>query len=264
MARRFGTRRALLESQAVWTPRQLSGLTAWYDSQEITTLFQNSALTTPAGNGDVIGGWVDKSGNGYAVTQGTTANKPTMTVNSINGIAAPVFDGGDYLTNGPLGALFSGSDVPFTVAAVFKQNSVAASQYMWAFGNSGNDLPFHASRLYQTGSLKYMSYRSDNTGATATPSGGTNDISPHVGYLVFTGTTVSIVIDGTAVVSGAASDVGALTVNQFAMGGLLRTSFSLGFNGPIGELVVINRAITSVEAGQLNRYMGSQWGISVS
>jgi hypothetical protein len=263
MPRRFGTRRALLKSQTVWTPRQLSGLTAWYDSQEITTLFQDSALTTPAGNGDVIGGWVDKGGNGYAMTQGTTANKPTMTINSINGIAAPVFDGGDYLTNGPLGALFSGSDVPFSVWVVAKHSTVAAYQRPWNFCNSGNEFPFHSHLLHIT-APEFRSYREDDAPAAKFGSGGTPTTSPYIAGHIFTGTLGTLIINGIAVDTDFDIDLGTATFDRFSVGGKASTSLSNAMQGAIGELVVVNRTINSVEAGQLSRYMGYKWGISVS
>ena len=53
------------------------GPIAWYDPSDLTTLFQDAAMTVPvAADGDVVGAMKDKSGNGYHLLQATTANKP--------------------------------------------------------------------------------------------------------------------------------------------------------------------------------------------
>ena len=54
-----------------------SGLKGWWDATVKSSLWQDSARTTPvAFNADPVGAWDDKSGNGNHVTQGTTAAKP--------------------------------------------------------------------------------------------------------------------------------------------------------------------------------------------
>jgi hypothetical protein len=261
MPRRFGTRRALLRSAAVWTPRQLSGLTAWYDGQEITTLYQDSALTTPAGNGDVIGGWVDKSGNGYTMTQATTANKPTMTAASLNGIAAPIYDGGDYLFNAALGALFSGSDVPFSVWIVVKQTNLIGTQVMCGLGNSATNTPYNL--LSSAGGSYNVNRVGDDGGSVGVP-GGVPDTNAHVIGVTFSGVTVSAFCDGVTIINNQAQNVNTMTVDQFAIGGLLRVGFGLGVVAAIGEFAMVNRAVNNAEAGQLTRYIGKKWGVSVS
>lgn len=78
-----------------------ANLVSWYDASDAATLFEDSAGTTPAAdNADVIGRWADKSGNNYHITQGTTADKPTLRTavqNSKNVVRA---DGStDFLSN---------------------------------------------------------------------------------------------------------------------------------------------------------------------
>ena len=60
-----------------FSPLNISGLQLWLDASDSTTLFQDSAATTPAlADGDPIGCWKDKSGNNYHATQTDGTFKP--------------------------------------------------------------------------------------------------------------------------------------------------------------------------------------------
>ena len=67
---------------------------AWYDPSDLTTLFQDSAGTTPVtASGQPVGKMLDKSGNGNHATQATAARRPTYTEGG--GLAWLAFDGVD-------------------------------------------------------------------------------------------------------------------------------------------------------------------------
>lgn len=69
----FGGRR-------LWLPTRLflnGEEGAWYDPSDLTTLYQDSAGTTPVtADGDPVGRMEDKSGNGNHATQSTSAARP--------------------------------------------------------------------------------------------------------------------------------------------------------------------------------------------
>jgi surface protein len=51
----------------------------WFDPSDLTTLFQDSAGTTPVTSpGDPVGRILDKSGNGFHATQATSAGRPFL------------------------------------------------------------------------------------------------------------------------------------------------------------------------------------------
>ena len=58
-----------------------SGLVAWWDAAQITGVT----------NGSALGSWSDSSGNGWTLTQGTTAQKPTYNTNQLAGNPAVTF-----------------------------------------------------------------------------------------------------------------------------------------------------------------------------
>ena len=58
----------------------------WYDPSDLTTLFQDSAGTTPVTTaGQTVGKMLDKSGLGNHATQATLAQRPTYGINPITG-----------------------------------------------------------------------------------------------------------------------------------------------------------------------------------
>lgn len=82
-----------VESAAEWSPADLT-LSFWYDPSDLSTLFQDAAMTTPVTtDGDVVGAIMDKSGNGNHLTQSTTAAKPLYRTSG--GIHWIQFDGTD-------------------------------------------------------------------------------------------------------------------------------------------------------------------------
>lgn len=72
--------------------------TNWYDGADASTLFQDSAGTTPVtANNDPIGLWQDKSIKERHWSQSTTAAKATYKENVKNGLSCGYFESGDGL-----------------------------------------------------------------------------------------------------------------------------------------------------------------------
>lgn len=81
-----------------WLPNSLFAQAepgAWYDPSNLTTLFQDSAGTTPVTSaGQTVGLMLDKSGRGNHATQATLAQRPTYQIDS-TGRPYLSFDGVD-------------------------------------------------------------------------------------------------------------------------------------------------------------------------
>lgn len=68
----------------VFSPANLSGLIAWYDPSDLSTLFQDAAMTTPVSiAGDPVGAILDKSGNEYHAVQNSTSACPTYQTDGV-------------------------------------------------------------------------------------------------------------------------------------------------------------------------------------
>jgi len=64
---------------SAWSPADLTSLVAWYDPSDLTTLFQDSAGTTPVtAAGQPVGLILDKSGNGRHASQATSTARPLL------------------------------------------------------------------------------------------------------------------------------------------------------------------------------------------
>ena len=73
-------------SVTTFTPANLflsSEKGAWFDANDLSTLFQDSAGTTPVtAVGQKVGKWLDKSGNGNHASQSNAALRPTYQIDN--------------------------------------------------------------------------------------------------------------------------------------------------------------------------------------
>jgi len=84
---------------AAFDPSQLgtTKLIAWYDFGDLSTIWANTAGTTPTTNNGKIARINDKSGNGWNLTQATSGYQPTRTDSIFNGLAAANSTGAAYM-----------------------------------------------------------------------------------------------------------------------------------------------------------------------
>jgi hypothetical protein len=96
-------------------------LGAWYDPSDLSSMFQDSAGTTPAAVDSPVGKLNDKSGNGYHLTQGTSSARPVLRFGG--GFYYLEFDGVDdaLAASGTALALFQN----VTAGSLFAAASVA-------------------------------------------------------------------------------------------------------------------------------------------
>lgn len=65
---------------STFTPAAVSGLLAWHDPSDLSTLFQDVAMTMPVtASGQAVAAMKDKSGHGYHLTQATASKRPIYT-----------------------------------------------------------------------------------------------------------------------------------------------------------------------------------------
>jgi len=102
----------------MWVPSDLDAF-AWYDASDITTLYQDDAMTIPVtADGDPVGAIMDKSGNGAHLLQASAALKPTYrTDGTLHWIES---DGVDDKMDTTLGSITPGTDPDFCFAAAMR------------------------------------------------------------------------------------------------------------------------------------------------
>ncbi len=156
-------------------PLTIPGLWGWWDTSDLSTLFQDDAGATPVTqSGDPVGMWKDKSGNGrHFIQSGAASIKPTY-----QGTGAGIsFDGGDYLTLYSQSTTFTAQTVVAAVkleaagnvgARVFNQVSAGGSDY----NATGHYIPIRrASSLTTLGG-----YAAGGDRATVTNANGSKSI----------------------------------------------------------------------------------------
>jgi len=259
-----------------FTPRNISGLVAWFDADDLSTFTLS---------GTEVSEWRDKSGNGYAVTQSDSNNRPART-GTVRGRATVDFDGSnDFLitTSGGLATAYSGDKSLFVLCVGEMHNAAevainnVGSWWSWGSGSSGT--PFFYGRSNASSAVGQLQIRNDassTTGSFSTASGdspagdgaaaGTdkdfficsfdspsqqNTVMRTHNVLVATGDGVARPLNGSTTTSAAARPAGNTTVDRFAMGCLARNTNADFFPGRLSEIIIYSRILSAAERGKL-------------
>jgi hypothetical protein len=174
---------------------------AWYDPSDLSTLFQDSAGTTPVTTaGQPVGKMLDKSGNDNHATQATSAARPTY--QTAGGLHYLAFDGvDDAMATGTItpgvdkAQVFAGvrklSDAASAVISELGPNITANDGSFGLFAppsNGGNNY-----RFYPTGTVRFQAATSAATYAPPITNilTGLSDISGDLGTLRIDGGQVA-------------------------------------------------------------------------
>ena len=233
------THKAVLFGNRVraFTPSDIATLAAWYDKSDAATLFQDSALTTPAtNNGDVIGGWKDKTANVYHALQATTTNKPTLQAGGIR------FDGTDNYLSVAFGTTYAQSN---EFIAVIKMNDITGTKYLFGGINTNN-----RHEVGSNGSFHVLLGGSSFT-TTIAPS-----TSKRIYGVIFNGASSSFAINGGAASTG---NPGAQGITGLTLG----ARFDLGAWGAvdISEFCFFSDTLSDANRTSLISYLNSKWSV---
>ena len=117
---------AATPATAAFVPSFISGLQAWYDASDATTLFDATSGGSPVAADGGVARWEDKSGNARHMTQGTSGSRPTRKTAIQNSLAVLRFDGGDFVSMPSSTATFNFlHNGDSTVFVVFKAGTTA-------------------------------------------------------------------------------------------------------------------------------------------
>ena len=202
---------------------------------------------------DSIAQWDDLSGNDNHATQSTESYKPLYKTNILNGKPVVRFDGGDDLFNiGDSTSLSSIDEISvFAVITIETNQDTAIIRTPY----SGVSLAWGLD--YYTGKLRWFLYDS----GTPYVAEDTWNISLGTTYLLsatYNGTSLISYIDQSLFKSF--DHTGAIdnTNDGIRIGGRSGTP-SLWLHGDIAEILVYSRALSSVERGSVEQYLGEKW-----
>lgn len=165
----------------------------------------------------------------------------------------------ELLKTSSWGLVPDGDDVPFTVSWVHYVGGFVHNDTMWSVGNSADDATYLRFATF-TGSDRWIAEKLSGTPASRLETTTSTDTNPHYFTWVDDGTTGELFIDGTSVSSGS-TDENIMIGNVFCMGALSRTTDALHSDVTFGELLFIDRAISTAERTDLERYLASEHGL---
>lgn len=169
-----GRTAAAAVSDAPADPSTVSGLGLWLEDLYTGDLFQDSARTTPAVNGDPVGGWTDRSGAGRHASSSSTARPILRSGTAADGLQ---FDNSnDYLD------LASAVTLAAAASTIYIVYYWPSATYV---GTAMVDNPTETAKfglLYQTvGSKMLLSFvDSGGSGSVSTDNGAVS-----AGYVVY-------------------------------------------------------------------------------
>ena len=244
-----------------WSPLSLfaSGEQGvWYDPSDFSTMFQDSAGTTPVtAVGQPVGKILDKSGRGNHASQSTAAARPVLQQDG-NGKYYLAFDGvDDFLSTGSIN--FTATDKMTVVAGVRKLSDAATASFVELSAalpsNNGSFaifLPPAAGNFNAVFSVRGTSNASANYNIGAAPVSvvftGQADIATDFARVSING------INGTPT----ATDQGTGNFGNYPIYIGRRAGTSLPFNGRLYQLIV--RGATTADLVRVETFVNSKTG----
>lgn len=219
------------------------------------TLFQDSAKTTPVtANAQPVGAWVDGV-SGVDAVRATTANKPTYTTASLNGLPTLAFDGSDLLSTANI------SISTFAVWCVFISNvTVPSLPYEQSVDSGANDGMFLNTNAPSTIRIRRGALLSVKGLSTNWANDNTWRITRH-GHNGTHATHTLAINDNLQTMSDTtASDVGTGTASQPLFIGA-RSGVVAGMTGNIAHLCIVSPYPTNAIIANMESYINGIWGV---
>ena len=234
--------------QSGFTPRDLDP-EAWWDAADATTITVSS--------GDVSQ-WDDRSGNGYHVAQGTTANQPRYGDATLNGISVLSFTAGNGERLNGTTTGFSALANGCTVCAVARSGANASSKIVLSQAlGTGTAATTYLQALDTEQWHSNVAGAAIGVGATGVTTWKRHAVIIPAGA----GNTVTIEQDG-----GAATATSTATTSGTAANGVFRVGTNPAdsgarFLGDIAEIIVFGAVLTADQRARIDDYFVKKWGL---
>lgn len=242
-----------------WEPSCLSSLAMWMDATELSTLTASPAVSE----------WRDKLGNGRKLTQGTPGKQPVYQASGIStGYPGVKFDGATTATTGDslIGSSFIYNLGTTSVFSVVNGPSNAVSKFL--FGEGGAIANVGYSPFGTTTTNSFAGVITNTTGASDLALAASNLIlfngTPNMGMIEDSGSTYFRYANGapqSAIITNYTRSL--IDISTFRLGARIKGTTESGWtNTAIGEFIVTDGVLSTLNRNKLEGYSAHKWGIS--
>ena len=206
--------------------------------------------------------WTDQLGT-IDATQTTDANQPAYTSSNASFSSHSSVNGNGlayWMNMDALSTALSGNDTPFYYISAYKNIEPTSDDYLWACSDNSTFTHFVGHRF---SSSEYVSVRQGGDTATSR-SGGTTDSSSHIVEMDFTGTNITIRVDGTEIVNTAQDHATVTTVRAVLFGLWYNSNIILHTNVEIARHSIFTTRPSAGDQTVLRNHFSSLYGITVS
>jgi hypothetical protein len=263
-----------------FNPKSISGLAAWYDAAD------SSTISTATG----VSEWRDKSGNSYHLSQSVANNQPATGTRTVNGLNGLNFDGtNDALSLGSPTSLYS---LDLATSRAMTLIVVAASDVP---ADSGARRLLSLQRINKNAndSGGYLGRRGTGGGVEVSIGGGdvtSNDqadrnlirsVAQNTSAASVYGMSASaadnhLALDINGVTQTLTNYYGSMAASNFLGFGSGLHTFDIGavrtsgnallsyWDGIVCEVLIYTRRLTDSERSRCQRHLGKKWGITVA
>lgn len=248
-----------------WSPAYLFAAGeqgAWYDPGDLSTLFQDSAGTTPVtAVGQPVGRILDKSGRGNHASQTVATSRPVLHQDS-GGRYYLLFDGVDDGLQTP-SINFSGTDKMTVFAGARKLRDSAVSILIeLSVDTNSNPGTFNLAAPTSTSTVGRDAFRSRGSVADFVDAGGVTAAPATVVYTGSADIAAPSIVFRTNGVERAANSTsqGAGNYGSYPLFIARRGGSSLTYNGRLYSLIVRGAATTQSQIEQAERWVNGKTG----
>lgn len=211
-----------------------AAIVGWWDAGDLSTMFTDTALTTPAAIGDAISGLRDKSGTGLHLTQSTSGARPVL-----NADGTLTFDGSDDFMERTDSTGLPNGTTPGEVFALVRQDALAAdatSRMLLSYGGGAAASRRTLQRTVSGGVNRAQALVGNNSTSVAALDPNVDFSGVHVAHAYVTASLVGMALDGGTATTNSVS-VNTQTT-RIRLGASTATTAASFFNGRVAEILV--------------------------
>ena len=240
-----------------WSPLSISGLQFWVDADDSATLYTDSGLTTLAvSDGDVIGGWKDKSGNARNALQTDGTKKPLLKTAFLYGRNVVSF----AATRQELSAAAGWTIGIYTAFVVRKYNTLSSERFLYYTQNAAGSAGSVGQGYATTSEVVQVSNTTLFRHTTGVSSSAWGQVTNQQASLAGA-TRLGFRLDGVAYTGTFINNYDptvALSL-PLTLGGLGH-SFNYPLDGYISELLIYDSGLSGSDILLVESYLKTKWG----